>query len=353
MINKNIKILFSFLIISAQSIIAQIPDGYYNGTENLTNNELKTALYNIIKDHTEFPYNNYSTDVWDILKETDRDTLNPDNVLLLYTGWSLNADLEYDDKKGWSREHVWAKSHGDFATEIGAGTDVHALRPCDISVNSARSNYDFAVGGDIYNDPTGVTECRLTSNSWEPRDIVKGDVARMIFYMATRYEGENSEPDLEIVDYVDSSPDKEALHGKLSDLYEWHISDPVSNWERNRNDIIYYQYQGNRNPFIDHPEFAEKIWGNLVSTQTVDNEQQLYIYPNPFQNHIRIEVTKNSSSLKNTKVQLFNVYGSIVKTLQTDSTIINIPCSDLKKGIYFLKIVYSDNLVHQKMLIKN
>ncbi len=350
MILKHLKIVFFVLIISAQSIVAQIPAGYYNGTENLSGAELKTALYNIIKGHTEFPYTSTTTDVWDILKVTDKDTLNPDNVILLYTGWSLNAALEYDNEKGWSREHVWAKSHGDFATEMGAGTDVHALRPCDISVNSARSNYDFATGGDIYTDADGITECRLTSNSWEPRDIVKGDVARMIFYMTTRYKGENTEPNLEIVDYVNSSPNYEPLHGKLSDLYKWHIADPVSDWEINRNNIIYSQYQGNRNPFIDHPEFVEKIWGNLVSVQTIENEQKINIYPNPFQDLIQIEIVNDN---KNTKIQLFNIYGNKVKDFQTDSTIIDITCSDLKSGVYFLKIIYSDNSVFRKLIIKN
>jgi len=297
MLYKHLNILLTILIVSVQSIIAQIPDGYYNGTEGLSGEELKIALYNIIKGHTEFPYTSPDTDVWDILKKTDQDTINSENVILLYTGWTMNAVKEYDDEKGWSREHVWAKSHGNLGTDMGAGTDVHALRPCDISVNSARSNYDFATGGEIYVDADGTTECRRTSNSWEPRDSVKGDVARMIFYMATRYEGEGFEPDLEIVDYVNSSPAKEPIHGKLSDLYEWHQDDPVSDWERNRNDIIYSQYQGNRNPFIDHPEFAEKIWGHLVSAKTIDYNNKIKIFPNPFYDHILIKLINKKNSI--------------------------------------------------------
>ena len=341
--------LFTIFII--HNSFAQIPDNYYNGTENLNGNELKTVLYNIIKGHTEFPYTSSSTDVWDILKKTDKDTLNSDNVTLLYTGWSLNAEKEYDNKNGWNREHVWAKSHGNFGTEMGAGTDVHALRPCDISVNSARNNYDFSTGGDIYIDTDGETENKITSNSWEPRDIVKGDVARMIFYMATRYEGDGDEPDLEIVDYVNSSPYKEPFHGKLSDLYQWHIDDPVSDWEKNRNDIIYYQYQGNRNPYIDHPEFVEKIWSKLVSYEEINKNLQISVYPNPFNEKIHIKL--NKSEHESTNINLYNIYGNKLKSFKTDSTTINILCSDLKKGIYFLEIIYTNNIVFQKMLIKN
>ena len=347
-------IIFSFfLFYLANTLNAQIPDGYYNGTESIGGEELKTTLYNIIKGHTEFPYTSTSTDVWDILKETDQDTINSENVILLYSGWSVNAAQEWNNDNGWNREHVWAKSHGDFGTEMGAGTDVHALRPCDITVNTARWNYDFANGGDIYVDVDGTTECRLTSNSWEPRNIVKGDVARMIFYMATRYEGENFELDLEIVDYVNSSPNYQPLHGKLSDLYEWHNNDPVSDWERNRNDIIYNQYQGNRNPFIDHPEFVEKIWSHLVSTNTIDIDQQISVFPNPFHDQIRVRLDHKRKGFKTIKVELLDVYGKSVRNILTDTNVVNIACSDITSGVYILKIIYLDNSVYRKLLIRN
>ncbi|MCD4745834.1 MAG: endonuclease [Bacteroidales bacterium] len=94
-------------------------------------------------------------------------------------------------------------------------------------------------------------------------DEDKGDVARMMFYMATRYEGGGNEPDLELVDYVNSAPNNEPYYGKLTTLLEWHIQDPVDDWEITRNNIIYYNYQGNRNPFIDHPDFVNAVWIGL------------------------------------------------------------------------------------------
>lgn len=275
----SIKKFFSFstgiLLLLSTATEAQIPDGYYDDAMGKAGAVLKTALNNIIKGHTSYPYtSSTATDVWDILKETDRDPANSNNVIMLYTGWSINGPLEYNNGAGWSREHVWAKSHGDFGESQPAGTDVHHLRPADITVNSARNNKDFDNGGSRYIDGDGATDCYTDSDSWEPRDAVKGDVARMIFYLATRYEGENGEPDLELVDQVNSvdlNTPGHGYHGKLSTLLEWHVSDPVDNWERNRNDIIYYSYQHNRNPFIDHPEYVALIWSDDSSEAIPDS----------------------------------------------------------------------------------
>jgi endonuclease I len=255
---KLILILGCFVLMF--SGLSQIPPGYYNSAMGLSGEPLKAALNDIIDGHIEFPYTSSSTDTWDILKLTDQDTINPNNVVLLYSGWTMNAALEYDGGNGWSREHVWPQSRGDFGTLPGPGTDVHALRPADIGVNEARGNRWFAA----CNEPYGTTGSFTSSTEWvwQPRDAVKGDVARMIFYMATRYEGENGELDLELIDFLPSNNFTTApIHAKLSDLYQWHLEDPVDDWERRRNDIIYYNFQNNRNPYIDHPEFVAKIWG--------------------------------------------------------------------------------------------
>ncbi len=259
------KVLFKLLLLFGfNTSTGQIPTGYYDPATGLTGDALKKTLNLIIKDHMEFPYTSSNTDVWDILKETDRDTLNPSNVILIYSGRSVDADQEYNAGNGWSREHVWAKSHGNFGTTKGAGTDVHALRPCDVNMNLARRNRWFSACSDQYTDENGATGNYTDSTAWiwEPNDRVKGDVARMIFYMATRYEGDGKEPDLEVIDSIPSDHNTYApVHAKLSDLLLWHEQDPVDQSERNRNDVIYYSYQKNRNPFIDHPEYVQFIWG--------------------------------------------------------------------------------------------
>ncbi|NRA12410.1 MAG: endonuclease [Crocinitomicaceae bacterium] len=258
------QLLLSSLLFATAFSFGQIREGYYDSAQQYSGDSLRTQLNLIIRNHTEFPYTSSGTDVWDILKETDRDTTNPDNVLLIYSGWSLDANSEYNSGSGWSREHVWAKSRGDFGTAKGPGTDVHALRPCDVTVNSARNSRWFAECSNQYIDGNGPTGSYTSSSEWvwKPNDNVKGDVARMIFYMATRYEGQNGEPDLKIIDSIPSdNHTKEPIHAKLSDLYQWHLDDPVDDWERNRNDIIYNSYQNTRTPFIDHPEYATLIWG--------------------------------------------------------------------------------------------
>lgn len=262
--NNRFCFLLSLLILISIKGVTQVPDGYYSNAGGLYGVELKTALNDIIKDHKEFPYTSTSTDVWDILKETDKDPLNQDNVILLYTGWSVNAAQEYNSGSGWSREHVWAKSRGDFGTSLGPGTDVHHLRPCDISVNSARNSRWFDNCDEPYYDGGILTNSYTSSTDWvwKPRDAVKGDVARMIFYMATRYEGKNGDPDLYLIDSLPQDKyTNDPVHARLSTLLEWHHEDPVDDFERNRNEVI-YSYQNNRNPFIDHPEWATDIWVN-------------------------------------------------------------------------------------------
>ena len=144
---------------------AQVPSGYYSTAEGLTGESLKSALNDIIDDHVKFSYTSSNTDVWDILKETDRDTIDPTKVILIYTGWTVDAAQEYNSGSGWTREHVWAKSRGNFGTSQGAGTDVHALRPCDVTVNSARNNRWFGIGEYEYIDGDGPTGSYTSTSS--------------------------------------------------------------------------------------------------------------------------------------------------------------------------------------------
>ena len=226
-------------------------DDYYDSAAGKTGSNLKTALHAIIDDHKEISYSN----VWNALRVTDEDPTNPNNVILLYTGRSQGKFTNGSGVNDWNREHVWAKSHGDFGTTMGAGTDLHHLRPTDVSVNSSRSNLDFDNGGTEHSEAKGNY---YDSNSWEPRDRVKGDVARMLFYMAVRYEGDSGEPNLELNNLVNNG--SAPYIGKQSVLLQWNEEDPVDDFERRRNEIIYNDYQHNRNPFIDHPEWAAAIW---------------------------------------------------------------------------------------------
>jgi hypothetical protein len=124
-----------------------------------------------------------------------------------------------------------------------------------MSINADRSNKGFDNGGTQH---TEAVNCYYTNNSWEAPDNVKGDIARILFYMDIRYNGSNNEPDLNLTEELDTYPNPQI--GVLSTLLEWHINDPVDDFETNRNEVI-YQWQNNRNPFIDHPEYVNLIWG--------------------------------------------------------------------------------------------
>ncbi|NOX19374.1 MAG: hypothetical protein GXO87_13980 [Chlorobi bacterium] len=260
------RILYLLFFLIPASLFSQ----YYSGTDGLYGNDLKLVLHNKIKNHVRYPYTSTATDAWDILKETDRDPNNPDNVILVYTGFSVNAAQEYNGGSGWSREHTWAKSHGFPDESDTAYTDLHHLKPADISTNSTRSTLDFDDGGNEYFDDGNYTGCFYDSDSWEPRDAVKGDVARMMLYMTVRYENVSTY-DLELVETIPTSTET-PFFGKKSTLLAWNRIDPPDDFERNRNEAI-YGYQNNRNPFIDHPEFADRIYNSadliVESTETI------------------------------------------------------------------------------------
>ncbi|WP_372444788.1 endonuclease I family protein [Crossiella equi] len=225
---------------------------YYRTAIGKTGASLKAELHSIIKNQTKISYDQ----VWDALKSTDQDPNNANNVILLYSGRSQAKGTNGGGADQWNREHVWAKSHGDFGTATGPGTDVHHLRPEDVSVNADRGNKDFDQGG----SPAAEAPGNYTdADSWEPRDAVKGDVARMIFYMAVRYAGGDGFPDLELSDNVNNGSNP--LHGKRSMLLKWNQQDPPDTFEKRRNQVIHDSVQHNRNPFIDHPEWATSIWG--------------------------------------------------------------------------------------------
>lgn len=217
---------------------------------------VKQALNNVISaNQTVLTY----SEVWTALTETDEDPNNPDNVVLFYSGISLpktSNQSGVNNNDFWNREHVWPNSHGFSSDSFEGYTDIHHLRPEDVSINSSRGNLDF----DNSDSPLAEAPAnRIDGDSFEPRDAVKGDVARMMLYMDVRYEGAGSDstPDLVLVNR-NTGPGEAAL-GKLCTLIDWHNADPVDASEAQRAATI-YEYQGNRNPFVDHPEWVDIIY---------------------------------------------------------------------------------------------
>lgn len=334
--------LFIILLFSA-SAFSQ-PLNYYQNAQNQTGNALKSSLHEIINDHLEFQYST----VKQIIRQADEDPNNPDNLILIFTGWSIpkaNFAVYLDSVDYWNREHIWAKSHGDFGTDPGPGTDVHALRPVDNSVNNAKSNKDYDNGGTQYFDAGVPTGCFTDADSWEPIDEHKGDVARMIFYMDARYQGTNGELDLTVVDQVNTYPNP--THGKLSTLLQWHQLDPVDDFERRRNDVI-FSWQKNRNPFIDYPEFVNMIWGTAPANPIHFNNASMNpVLPAPFDAiNYSVQITSTSGSPTATLywgLSWANLNNSIPMTINGNIYSATIPGQDAGAQVCY-KIVALDAL---------
>jgi len=247
------------LFILSGTLPADIPAGYYDDAEGKVGAELKAALNTIV--NTGLYRVSYG-DARYILDETDQDMENPANVILVYRGTSVSSF--WDNGSTWNREHVWPQSllGVDVGnSSINVGSDLHNLKPANPSENGSRGNK-------YYDNQT-------TADSYAPRNEVKGDLARILFYMVIMYEV--APLDLELVNHAPNLYEM-AL---LNILLEWHELDPVDDFERDRNEII-YSYQHNRNPFIDRPEFVALIWSevpaapsNLAGTSTTKSSTRL------------------------------------------------------------------------------
>jgi endonuclease I len=247
------------------------PASYYN-TATGTGATLKFNLNEIIDGHTLRTYGSTSHDA--AMRKLDEDPNNPNNVTLIYNGASVaKADVL---NTTYNREHMWCNSYGLDDTNY-AYSDLFNLRVCDGVVNSDRNNNYYDNGGGVAN--AAAPDCREVENvSWEPRAIEKGDIARAMFYMDTRYEGQandNFPRDLQLVGTKDLAliTTSNNYMGNLDTLLRWNYEDGISNWERRRNHLIYTSdtgpngwngtanNQGNRNPFVDHPEWVWTLFG--------------------------------------------------------------------------------------------
>lgn len=250
-----------FVVAGSLTAFASPPPGYYATAEGKAGSELKTALHAIIRNHHVLPYSSTSFDTSDALKVLDQNPTNSSYVTLIYNGSNMLASA-FATGTGWNREHMWAQSYGLDGVEPSY-SDLFNLRACDENVNSSRGNkyYDTTTtNGTGYAFPAYVEapQCSTDSDSWEPPLVDRGNIARAMFYMVTRYTGDvANEPALALTDTTASITTANANMGKLSTLLQWHNADPVNAEEMLRNDRIYSLYQTNRNPFVDHPEWVD------------------------------------------------------------------------------------------------
>lgn len=254
------------------------PTGYYVTAQGLSGYALKTELYNIIKDHNAQGY----SAIWNFYDSSARDTYfeNDNSILDMYSEKPNGSDSynyaavsdqcgNYSGEGGcYNREHSFPKSWFGGTIEP-MNSDVHHIYATDGYVNSKRSNFPFGEVASASFTSTNGSKLGSAANSlnysgtvFEPIDEFKGDFARAYFYMATRYEN--------VIGtwQTKTTSSNAVLNGSSNQVFEnwvvamllnWHNSDPVSQMELDRNQAA-FEFQGNRNPYIDHPEFVEMIW---------------------------------------------------------------------------------------------
>ncbi len=245
--------------------------GYYEPISiDSVGNALRLELYNLMQatQHTNVSYDSlrYHYSV------TDRDPDIPGNIILFYTGTSRPFNGTFGTTVGTTnREHVWPQSKFNYVTS-GPYSDLHHVRPCDMSLNSTRQNMDFGTltSGTVPNEgvPGGTrvpTDALYAGGKFYPGPLFRGPAARIIFYVAMRY-GPESAFNLSLLDAP--SPNPGTKFAFIADMLAWNLEYPVNDYETLRNEET-ATIQGNRNPFIDYPDLACRLWGDY-SEKTID-----------------------------------------------------------------------------------
>lgn len=272
MIKKSFLVVT--LALAGLSMSAEAPSGYYDSCEGKNSADLLTALYNVVNSHTVVSYDNLYT----VYKTSDVDADGKIWDIYSTKRWSTSEKCGSYKVIGdcFNREHSFPKSWFNDAKPMYS--DAFHIYPTDGKVNGQRSNYPYGEcsGGSSVASSGGIdalgklgtsTFSGYTGKVFEPDDEYKGDLARTYFYMAAAYNGSIASWSSDML-AKNSYP---AFSSWAIDLLlKWHRQDPVSEKEINRNEAI-YSYQKNRNPFIDHPELAEYIWGNKTSSQWYAN----------------------------------------------------------------------------------
>ena len=343
------KITLLLFILIVQNILAQQP--YYNDVNlTLTGQDLYIELQSKIAiTNTSFTYG----DVRDTMKITDENPDDTSDVLLFYgyddtgsctTDRSRNKDDFGGTSCEYNREHVFARSNANpemgsaSNNSIGIIADPHNLKATDQQMNGNRGNRKFADGsGNAGN----------AGSNWYPGDEWKGDAARMMMYMYTRY-GTRCLPSL------NGSGDTQPSNEMLQVYLQWNIDDPVNEYEDQHNPYLETVY-GNRNPFIDNPYLATIIWGGEPAEDrwgilSVDANvfESLTIYPNPANKVLWVQ---NSTIVNNGAITIYDLLGKKVfqETFTTDKKQIN--TTSFSRGVYLLKVTSNDSETIKKIII--
>lgn len=347
---------------------AQIPAGYYS-TATGTGYTLKTQLFNIIKNQTDLGYSG----LWVTYQTSDRDVFtgtgyeNDNTIYDMYTenptgsagecGFIYGTDQDTGSGGGsecdvYNREHIVPQSI--FSQAAPMRHDAHFVTPTDKKVNGDRGDNphgNVAVVSSTTNNGGKHGSSAIagyTGQVFEPNNAFKGDIARMYFYFATRYEDQLASWSYPM---FNGTSNQVFTNSFLNMLITWHNNDPVSVFEITRNNAIYAR-QNNRNPFIDHPEYVCQIYSVQCAALLSESfvlENAISIYPNPAINN---EVTITSETeLKS--IILYNINGQIIQEIKNPTRVDNsYKVNNLPSGFYLVQMA-SENAIATKKLIVN
>lgn len=344
----------------AVSVSAQAPANYYNSANGLTGNQLKVALHNIIKGHTSISY----TQLWNAFWSTD----NKGNGVV----WDMYSDIPggappYTYQLGvdqcssdgcnntegtcYNREHSWPQSW--FNKQSTPRTDLHHIFPTDCQVNHDRSNnpYGEVRSGTTFRNGSKLGTSKTPGYSgtvFEPIDEYKGDFARAYFYMSVRYYGEDSGWSTS-----DMTTKSEIKPWAMTMLLRWNKLDPVSQKEIDRNNAIYNDYQHNRNPFIDHPEYADMIWDPSWSVSSEQFQSYIVAYPNPIKRGEKLYIGGLEQLVD--QVVIYDLTGRALMRVDVSGESelsFEIP-QTLQRGLYFLRLERENGTVTNRKLLIN
>lgn len=346
------KIFTLFLLIGLQAV-AQQP--YYNNVDiTLTGQNLYLALQQKI----DVASNSYTYgDNRGTMPFTDENPDATSTVLLLYGYNDTDNDCVNDRSRlktnfgggtcEYNREHTFVRSNsnpsmGDANNgATGIVADPHNIRPSDVTTNGNRGSRKFADGS----GNAGV----VTGGNWYPGDEWKGDVARMMMYMYTRY-GDRCLPTL------NGFGAKQGSTEMLQVYLQWNVDDPVNAFEDQRNPYLETVY-GNRNPFVDNPYLATVIWGGpaaedrwgvVLATNDIV-AKTVSVYPNPTSGVVYVQST---SAFSPVKYEIYDALGRTVLNSKITDSNKGIDVSALKSGMYILKLVSSETSVIKSILVK-
>ena len=219
---------------SSSSVQPTPPEDYYAACEGLTGNDLQNKLYQINQPKSP----SYDWPRYEAADEAEDDSTC---ILSLYTRHDIKKSNHCGDYSWttWNREHIWTQSAWP-----ASASDNHNIFACEGKINGERSNKIFAEGGSTVVVHGHTTDCKQTSSTFEPCDAAKGEVARAVMYGTVEYN------------YT--------MTNEIDSIYlalKWHLEHPITTRDAKRNEVVYAN-QGNRNPFVDHPEYACYIWGS-------------------------------------------------------------------------------------------